>query len=95
MIQLLKVDTTQFAKMMSSLVTNVEKSVRFVMANCCDCGDDYELHSLDDDLRCDDCSDEWKAQNNDNRLCEICNKKPPRTPESKYCQKCRDWFKRS
>ena len=41
------------------------------------------------------CLDEQGKQNTDNRLCEICNQNPPRTLESKYCQECRDWFKRS
>ena len=36
------------------------------------------------------CLDEWEKQK---RLCERCNKRPPRTIESKYCQKCRDWLK--
>jgi hypothetical protein len=32
---------------------------------------------------------DWKSE----QLCERCNKRPPRTSESKYCQKCRDWLK--
>lgn len=33
-------------------------------SRCCDCGEEYALHALDDELRCEDCVDEWKAQNN-------------------------------
>jgi|688.fasta_scaffold11221_27 hypothetical protein len=32
-------------------------------------------------------------KNNKVILCEICNKKTPRSNESRYCQECRDWFR--
>ena len=33
--------------------------------NCIDCTEVYYMYQLDDELRCDDCNEEWKAQNND------------------------------
>jgi len=37
---------------------------------CVDCREPSEPHQLDDDLRCDSCVDELKAQENDKEITE-------------------------
>jgi len=37
---------------------------------CVDCGELSEPQQLDDELRCDSCVDEWKAQENDKEITE-------------------------
>jgi len=69
--------------------------------NCCETCSSYGVQTVAISINnqntnvCFTCLEEWERQNPDNRICEIWNKKPPRTSESKYCQECRDWFKRS